>query len=61
MTIKQAIQELMKSDNFLEKCRTDAKLRVFRQRYNAGMIKNGAAVNLLLTYGYKIDVIKGKK
>lgn len=58
MTIKEAIKELMKTDKFLEDARKDAKLRVFRQRFLAGEIKNGAAVSLLQEYGYKVEVSK---
>ncbi len=60
MTIKEAIKELVNSDKFQEDARTDARLRVFRQRYNAGEIKSGAAVNILTSYGYKIDVTAKK-
>lgn len=62
MTIKKAISELMASEPFLEDSRKDAKLRVFKQRYNEGKIKNGAAVGILLHYGYKVEVTgKGKR
>lgn len=61
MTVKQAIQKLLESDNFNEDARTDARLRVFRQRFNAGQIKNGAAINLLQLYGYKIEITESKK
>ena len=61
MTIKEAIKKLLDSDKFQEDSRTDARLRVFRQRYNAGEIKNGAAVNLLINYGYKIEAMEGKR
>lgn len=60
MTIKDAIKELLKSERFIEDSRKDAKLRVFRQRFLAGEIKNGAAITLLNEYGYKVEVIKKK-
>ncbi len=56
MTIKEAIKKLMNSEKFNEDARKDAKLRVFRQRYNAGEIKNGAAITLLQSYGYKVEI-----
>lgn len=58
MTIKDAIRELLKTDKFQEDARKDAKLRVFRQRFLAGEIKNGAAISLLQDYGYKVDIRK---
>ncbi len=56
MTIKQAVRQLINSEAFKLEARKDAKLRVFLGRYNKGEIKNGAAIEVLLKFGYKVDV-----
>lgn len=58
MNIKQGIKQVMESEAFKEAARKDARLRVFLGRYNKGEIKNGAAIELLLKFGYKVSVKK---
>lgn len=56
MTIKQAIKEVIDSEAFMEQARSDARLRVFLGRWNAGEIKENAAMKLLKKFGYKINI-----
>lgn len=60
MTIDEAVKQLISSEEFKLDAREDAKLRVFLGRYNKGEIKNGAAIDMLLKYGYTVEV-KGRK
>lgn len=56
MTIRKAIEHLLKSEKFQVDARKDARLRVFLERYRNGTVKEGAMVNLLQAYNYKINV-----
>lgn len=58
MTINQAIRQVIESQRFKEESRKDAKLRVFLGRYIKGEVKNGAATELLMKFGYKVDIKK---
>lgn len=58
MTIQKAINDLIQSVAFKEAARTDAKLRVFLGRLRKQEIKTGAMVDLLIRFGYKIEVRK---
>lgn len=60
MTIEKALQTLLESENFKADARQDAKLRMFQSRHRKGEIKTGAAVEMLIRYGYTVDVRKGK-
>jgi hypothetical protein len=61
MTIEKAIEHLVISTQFREDAKHDAKLRVFLGRHRKGEIRNGAAIELLLKYGYKISATMPKK
>ncbi len=56
MTIQEAVNHLLQSDSFKEEARQDSKLRVFLGRWNRQKIKNGAAIEVLLKFGYKVEV-----
>jgi len=58
MTIEKAVEDLLNSEEFKADARQDAKLRVFIGRYRKGTVGNGAAIELLLRYGYTIEVKK---
>jgi hypothetical protein len=58
MTIEKAIKDLLQSDGFKQAAKNDAKLRVYAGRIKKEGVKNGAAIDLLLMFGYKVDVTK---
>ncbi len=58
MTINQAIRQIIASEPFKEKAKKDAKLRVFLGRFLKGEIKNGSAIEVLLKFGYKVEIKK---
>ena len=60
MTIKSAISQVIESERFREKAKTDAKLRVFKGRFISGKIKPGAAIQILTKFGYRIEVYLNK-
>jgi|KBSMisStaDraftv2_1062788.scaffolds.fasta_scaffold798620_1 hypothetical protein len=65
MTIKQAVQELILHDEFIKcaKLRTKqgAKLRMFRVRFNRGLIDNAGLIQLLEQFKYQIQITIIKK
>lgn len=60
MTIEKALQTLLESEQFKLDARQDSNLRVFQSRQRKGQIKTGAAVEMLIRYGYTVDVKKGR-
>lgn len=60
MEIEEAIKQLVESESFRQAARTDGKLRVFASRLNRGIIKSGAAVDMLVKFGYEVH-IKGPR
>jgi hypothetical protein len=58
VTIYQALEKLIDSEQFKIDARKDSSLRVFTLRFKKGEIKNGAAVEMLIRYGYTIHVKK---
>lgn len=61
MTIKSAISQLIESERFRNKAKTDAKLRVFKGRFIGGKIRPGSAVQMLTKFGYRIEVYRNKE
>lgn len=57
----KAVEELIDSEDFKRQAKTDSNLRVFKTRFNKGELKNGAMVDLLINFGYTIEVKGGKK
>lgn len=60
MTIQKALSELFDSEAFKIAARQDGKLRLYLGRFKKGALKNGAATELLLQFGYRIEVYRSK-
>lgn len=60
MSIETAIQKLLSSQEFKDAANKDAKLRVAAGRLKKEGIKYGKAIDLLLQFGYTIEVKKSK-
>ena len=60
MEINNAIETLLLSTPFKEKAKEKnkegGKLRMFVTRYQRGEVKTGSAIDLLESFGYKIDI-----
>ena len=63
MTIEEAFKQLIKSSEFTEAAKDirNGKLRVYLGRFNAGKLKSGAMVELLISNGYEIKANKVTK
>ena len=65
MTLNEAFEQFAASPKFKETAKLkDAqggKLRLYLHRYNAGTLKSGAMVDLLLSNGYEIRANKVTK
>ena len=65
MELKEAILELIDSDAFKNKAKQkDAeggKYRMFLTRHKKGELKKGAAIEMLLEHGYKLEIKKPKR
>ena len=65
MELKEAIQELIMSEEFKtiarQKDARGAKYRMFIMRFNKGELKNGAAIDFLIEHGYRIEIKRPKK
>lgn len=60
MNIEQAMNDLVNRSDFRRDAAKIGALRTFRRRYTRGEMKNGAAIDMLIRYGYRIDVKKPK-
>jgi hypothetical protein len=58
MTITKAITSLMASEDFKNAAKNDARLRVYLGRFRRGALGNCGSVELLLEFGYTIEVRK---
>lgn len=56
MSIEKAISELLSSQTFKDAANKDSNLRVAASRLRKEGVKYGKAVDLLLQFGYKVDV-----
>jgi len=56
MTIDEAINELINSEDFKQAARQDAKLRVSLGRINKGNANKTLKIDLLESFGYIVDV-----
>lgn len=60
MTIHQAVMHLIGSESFQQKAKQrnteGSKYRMFLKRFLDGMLKNGAAVDMLQAHGYDVNV-----
>jgi hypothetical protein len=63
MTIQEALKQMVDSERFRELAKVDAGLRVYAGRIRNDRFSDGAAVRLLQSFGYKINVLEeaGKK
>lgn len=65
MELKEAIEQLINSSEFKnvsrQKNSVGGKYRMFLTRHNKGELKNGAAFDLLIQHGYKIEIKKPKE
>ena len=65
MTLNEAFQHFINSDNFKEiakqKNSKGGKYRVYLTRFNSGELKAGAIVDLLIANGYEINAGKATK
>lgn len=61
MNIESALKELINSESFKSAAKKDAKLRVFLSRYYKGCVRYGASVELLIRFGYTININKIKR
>ena len=60
MTIEQAIDTLLNSQEFKEAANKDSGLRVAAMRLKNDGVKYGKAIDLLLQFGYKVEVKRPK-
>lgn len=64
MELNEAIEMLINSDAFKAKAKQKnaegGKYRMFLTRYNKGELKTGAAIDLLIEHGYRLDIKKPK-
>lgn len=65
MELKESIQELISSQSFKNKAKQKnaegGKYRMFLTRYKKGELKTGAAIDLLLEHGYRLEIKKPKR
>ncbi len=63
MTIKEATEKLVTSEEFKAAAKqlSNAKLRVYLGRYKKGTLSECGALELLLQFGYTVEVKKVKK
>lgn len=61
MTIEKAGDHLFKSKKFKEDAKTNAALRVYLGRFKNRKLKNASLIELLVKYGYKLEVYVPKK
>lgn len=59
--IDSAVKDLMQSDAFKQDANLDPTLRVYEGRFNKGKLGATTAIRLLKLYGYKVEIVKGKK
>ncbi|MES2620183.1 MAG: hypothetical protein V4615_04955 [Bacteroidota bacterium] len=61
MSIDKAIEKLLESKEFKEAANKDSNLRVAASRLRKDGVRYGKAVDLLLQFGYKIEIKEPKK
>lgn len=61
MTLQNALNQLIASEEFKAAARTDAKLRVYKRRILAGALAYDTAIPLLLRFGYSLKIVKNVK
>ena len=60
MTIEQAVEKLLNSQEFKDAANKDSNLRVAAMRLKKEGVKYGKAIDLLLKFGYKVEAKKKK-
>lgn len=60
MTIEEAVEALLSSKEFKDAANKDSNLRVAAMRLKNEGVKYGKAIDLLLQFGYSIEVKKKK-
>ena len=58
ITIKEALRQMVESQEFREAQKIDSGLRVYAGRIRKGTFSGGAAVKMLEAFGYKIIVLE---
>ncbi|MGN6267483.1 MAG: hypothetical protein ACTHM5_17530 [Ginsengibacter sp.] len=65
MTLEEAFKDFIQSDNYREVAKAGSSLgskyRMYLSRFNAGKLKSGAIVELLIANGYEVKANKVKK
>ena len=61
MTIEQAVEKLLSSQEFKNAANKDSNLRVAAMRLKNEGVKYGKAIDLLIQFGYKVEVKEPKK
>lgn len=61
MTIQEAVDDLLKSEEFKVAAKNDAKLRVYAGRIRKEGAKTSAAIDLLQQFGYTVEIKKDKE
>ena len=61
MTIPEAFDQLVDSEDFKAKAKTDAKYRVYLGRFKKGILGIGAMVEILVQNGYEVKANRARK
>lgn len=59
ITIQEALLQMIETEKFKQAQRIEPSLRVYAQRIRRGEFRDGAAVEMLQAFGYKINVEGG--
>lgn len=58
MTIQEALAQMIETERFKQMQRVEPGLRVYAGRIRNGEFRNGAAVEMLEAFGFKIYVVE---
>lgn len=65
MKVKDALNDLLKSEEFKDKAKSKdkdgGKLRMFVTRYQRGEVSTAGAVQMLQNFGYEVNIVKRLK